>query len=189
MLWNSVALQEAGMSRPSGLENPPPEGQVSSRSELEGAEQMTQISFHILYREETVLEIHQPWWGLALCFLSSRMIQDKVCCWAHLLLPSPRIMDQFLWHASRLFCQLSQVACWGWRGWQRWAFISGVKEWLPILPSAVYSRVCIWVDLGPCGPVVDLESKHPRSLPWNWELLVSLAGVRWDVQTVSSLEK
>lgn len=57
MLWDAVALQEAGMSRPSGLENPPPEGQVFSRSELEEAEQ---ISFHILYQEETVPEIHQP---------------------------------------------------------------------------------------------------------------------------------
>lgn len=48
------------MSRPSGLENLPPGGQVSSRSELEEVEQMAQISFHILYQEETIPEIHQP---------------------------------------------------------------------------------------------------------------------------------
>lgn len=47
------------MSRPRGLENLPPGGQVSTRSELEEAEQMAQISFHILSQEETVLEIHQ----------------------------------------------------------------------------------------------------------------------------------
>ena len=48
------------MSRPSGLENPPPGGQVSSRSELEEVEQMAQISFHILYQRKQSRRFTSP---------------------------------------------------------------------------------------------------------------------------------
>lgn len=52
----------------------------------------------------------------------------------------------------------------------KWAFISGVWESFQILTSAVYLGPC--ADLGICGSVVDLESRHPKKLPWSQELLL-----------------